>query len=177
MITAEVRRHRGWFLAVGIATVILGAAALVSPIVATLAISVLVGWVLTIYGALAAIHAFRTARWNGFLWSLFGALLAFGAGIMLLFFPMTGALSLTLLIAAFLLTSGTFRVILSFRLRPADRWGWLLLSGLLAIALAITIALLWPEAAAWIIGMLVGIDLVFSGWASILLALAAGRAS
>lgn len=175
MITDEVRRHRAWFLAVGIATVLVGAAALIFPIVATLAISVIVGWILTIYGALAVIHAFRNARWNGFLWSLFGALLALGAGIVLLFFPTTGALSLTLLIAAFLLTSGAFRVLLAFRLRPADRWGWLLLSGLLAIVLGMVIALLWSAAAAWIIGMLVGIDLLFSGWATILLGLAARR--
>ncbi|HNP64858.1 MAG TPA: HdeD family acid-resistance protein [Woeseiaceae bacterium] len=175
IITDEVRRHRAWFLVVGLATVLLGAAALIFPVVATLAVSVLVGWILTIYGTLAVIHAYRNKRWNGFLWSLFGALLALGAGVVLLFFPTSGALSLTLLIAAFLLTSGAFRVLLALRLRPADRWGWLLLSGLLAIVLAIVITLLWPDAVAWIVGMLVGVDLVFSGWASILLGLAARR--
>ena len=175
MITDEVKRHSVWFLTVGIVTIVLGIAALVFPKIATITVELFVGSILTIYGALGTIHAFRNARWNGFLWSLFGALFAFGAGLLLLLFPMTGVFSLTLLVTAFFLASGIFRVLLAFRLRPADRWSWLLLSGLLAITLAVTITVQWPEPAIWIIGMLLGIDLIFSGSASILLARAARR--
>ena len=175
MITNEVRRYSTWFLVVGIATIVLGVGALVFPKVATIAVVLLFGSVLTVYGALGAIHAFRSVRRTGFPWSLFGALFAFGAGLLLLLFPMTGVLSLTLLVTAYFLASGTFRVLYAVRLRPADRWGWLLLSGLLAIGLAIAITVQWPEPAIWIIGMLLGIDLIFSGYASVLLALAARR--
>lgn len=172
-VTNEVKRHWGWFLAVGIATVLLGIAALAFPWVATLAVELLVGWILVLYGVLGVIHALRNARWNGYLFSLFGALLALCAGALLVFYPMTGVLSLTLLIVVFFLAAGTFRVLLALRLRPADHWGWLLVSGLLAITLAILIVVQWPEAAAWIIGLMLGIDLIFAGSASILLAMAA----
>ncbi|HNP37572.1 MAG TPA: HdeD family acid-resistance protein [Woeseiaceae bacterium] len=174
-ITNEVRRHSAWFLIVGIVAIVLGLAALVFPKAATTAVELLVGSILTVYGALGAKNAFRHVRWNRFLWSLFGALFAFGAGLLLLLFPMTGVLSLTLLVAAFFLASGSFRVLLAVRLRPADRWVWLLLSGLLAITLAVAISVHWPELDIWVIGLLLGIDLIFSGFAAVLLAQAARR--
>lgn len=175
MISNEVRRHSTRFFVVGIATIVLGAGALIFPKVATIAVVLLFGLTLTVYGALGAVHAFRNVPRVGFPWSLFGSLFALGAGLLLLFFPMTGVLSLALLVTAYFLASGTFRVLYAIRLRSADRWGWLLVSGLLAIALAIAITVQWPEPAIWIIGMLLGIDLIFSGFAIVLLAQAARR--
>jgi uncharacterized membrane protein HdeD (DUF308 family) len=176
-VTTEVREHRGWFLLLGIALVLLGIAALTFPFVSTLAAELLVGSVLTISGALSLVHAFRAARWKGFLLSLLGALLSLAVGILLLVYPMTGILSLTLVVGAFFLAGGTLRVMLALRLRPVDHWGWLLASGLLALALGVLILLQWPQAAVWVIGVLVGIDLIFAGWSSIFLSMAARHAS
>jgi uncharacterized membrane protein HdeD (DUF308 family) len=153
--------------------VALGIAAIAFPFVATLAVELLIGWILAISGALGIVQAFRVAKWKGFLLSLLGALLSLGVGAVLLLYPFAGIVSLTLLIAALFLVGGAFRILLAFRVRPLDHWGWLLVSGILALVLAILILAQWPEAAAWVIGVLVGIDLIFSGWTLMLLAMAA----
>jgi uncharacterized membrane protein HdeD (DUF308 family) len=172
-VTAEVHEHRNWFLLVGVLMVVLGVAAIAFPFAATMAIEVLIGWILVISGLAGILQAYRSARWKGFLLTLLGALLALAVGALLLLYPLTGALSLTLLIAAFFLTGGGLRVLLALKVRPLDQWGWMLASGVLALAIAVLILVQWPEAAAWIIGLLVGVDLIFGGWTSIMLALAA----
>ena len=119
-------------------------------------------------------HAFRAARWKGFILAMMGALLSLGIGILLLY-PLTGILSLTLVIAVFFMAGGLFRILLAFRLRPLDHWGWLLVSGILSLLLAAIILTQWPTAAAWLLGLLVGIDLMFSGWTLLMLGIAAAR--
>jgi uncharacterized membrane protein HdeD (DUF308 family) len=174
-VTTDVIKHRKGFLALGIVMLLLGIAAIAFPFFATLAVALLVGWILAISGAVGIVHAFGIKQWKGFLFALLGALLSLGIGMILLFYPLTGVLSLTLLIAAFFLASGVLRVLLALRLRPADHWGWLLTSGALAFLLGALILSQWPQASGWVIGVLVGIDLVFSGWVSIMLAMAARR--
>jgi uncharacterized membrane protein HdeD (DUF308 family) len=176
-ISTEVKGNRNWFLVLGVVTVLLGMAAIFFPFFASLAVELLIGWALVFSGVAGIVHAFRTSKWKGFVFSLLGALLSLGAGIVLLLYPLTGILSLTLFIAAFFLAGGVFRIILALRLRPFDHWGWLLFGGALDLVLAALILTQWPEAAAWIIGLLVGIDLIFAGWTMIMLAAAARRSS
>ena len=175
IVTAEVREHHRWFLALGTLLAVLGIAAIVFPFAATLTVEVLIGSILVVSGAAGILHAFRAARWKGFMFALLGALLSLAIGLVLLLRPLVGILSLTLLIAAFLFAGGVFRVLLALRVRPLDYWGWLLASGVLAIALAVLILAQWPQAATWVIGLLVGIDLIFAGWTSIMLGMAARR--
>lgn len=175
-LTAEVKAHRRGFLAMGIVMLALGAAAVTFPFFATLAVALLVGWILAISGVTGIVHAFGIKHWKGFLFSLLGALLSLAVGMVLLFYPLTGMLSLTLLIATFFLASGMLRILLALRLRPADHWGWLLSSGALALVIGALILSQWPQASGWVIGVLVGIDLVFAGWISTMLAIAARRA-
>lgn len=174
-VTPEVSQHRRGFLVVGILMIVLGTAAIAFPFAATLATELFVGWILAISGVLGIVQAFRASRWKGFLWSLLGALLALGVGILLLFYPLTGILSLTFLLTVFFISGGILRIILAFRLRPHDHWGWLLVSGILALLLAALILSRWPVAAAWVIGLLVGIDLIFTGLTSVMLSMAARR--
>lgn len=176
-VTAEVREHRNWFLGLGVLLVALGIAAIIFPVAATLAIEVVIGWILVISGLAGIVQAYRAARWKGFLFTLLGALLSLAIGTLLLLYPLTGAISLTLVIAAFFFAGGVFRVLLALQVRPLDHWGWTLASGILALAIAVLILVQWPEAAAWVIGLLVGVDLLFGGWTSILLALAARRSA
>ena len=116
-ITSEVREHRFWFLALGVAMVLPGIAAIAFPFMATLAVELLLGWILLANGVLEIVHAFRAARWKGFILAMMGALLSLGIGILLLY-PLTGILSLTLVIAVFFKAGGLFRILLAFRLRP-----------------------------------------------------------
>lgn len=170
--TKEVTENRIWFVLLGIMMILLGGAAIVFPFIATLAMELFIGWALVIIGAIGIVNAFQVAKWKGFLLSMLSALLSLGIGVLLLLFPLPGILSLTLLVMAYLIVSGILRIFLAFRLRPLDHWGWHLIGGLLALVLAALILTQWPEAAAWIIGLLVGIDLIFSGWTLFMLAVA-----
>ena len=174
-VSAEVREHRVWFVLLGVAMMLLGIAALAFPFLSTLAIELLVGWILMLTGVVGLVHAFRAARWKGFALSLLWALLSLGVGIALLVYPFTGMASLTLLVGAFFLAGGILRIIQAMRLRPADYWGWLLTSGILALLLGGLILAQWPMAATWVLGVLVGIDLIFAGWTAAILGVAAGR--
>lgn len=174
-ISAAARETSGWFLTLGVALVGLGFAAMVFPLAASLTIDLLIGAIIVLSGALQTLHAFRAAKWKGFLLSLLGGVLALGVGILMLVYPFAGILSLNLLTAAFLAAVGVLRMVLAMQLRPADNWVWLLGSGMLALILAAVILPQWPQGAGWIFGLLVGVDLLFAGWASIMLAGAARR--
>jgi uncharacterized membrane protein HdeD (DUF308 family) len=171
----DIRRQRGWFLALGVFLMAVGFVAILFPFTASLAVSVSIGAVLAIAGIAQLVHAFGVRRWRGFLFTLLSALLSLAVGTLLLFHPVPGLLSLTLLVGVFLLVGGALKVLLAFRLRPLAGWPWLLFAGFLALLLGVLILWLWPAAAAWVPGLLVGADLVFSGWWMFLLALALRR--
>ncbi|PLW81354.1 hypothetical protein CWI75_16100 [Kineobactrum sediminis] len=177
LFTPEVKEKNRWFMVLGVVMFLLGIAAVAFPFVATLAMELLIGWIFTISGVIGMVTAFRTPKWKGFLFEILGSLLALGIGLVLLFFPMAGMLSLTLLVAAFLIASGIFRIFLAFTLRPLDHWGWQIVSGVLALVLAGLILAQLPHAANWVIGLLVGIDLMFSGMIMIMLATTARRSA
>lgn len=174
ILTTAVRDNQRWLLLLGVLMVLLGVAAILFPFVASLAMNMLIGWVLLFSGTLGILHAFRMRKWAGFFISLLGALLSLGLGSVLLLYPVTGIVSLTLLMAAFLFAGGLLRILLALRLRPFDHWVWLLFSGVLALVLAALILTQWSEAV-WILGILVGIDLVFAGWTMLLLAVTGRR--
>ena len=121
------------------------------------------GWLFLIGGVVLVLHAFSTMAWAGFLWSLLIGLLYVVAGGWLAFFPFTGIITLTILLAALFLAEGVLEVILAFRVRPHEGWGWLLLSGLVAIAVGALIAAGLPGSAVWAIGLLVGVNLISTG--------------
>ncbi len=160
----DVRRHPGWFIAVGTLMIVLGLAAIAFPFTASLAVALTVGMVLVIAGVAQLVHAVSMPRWRGFFIILLGALLALAVGILVLFYPVSGMLSLTLLVATFLLVGGVLKIALGFRLRPDLNWKWLLFAGSLAVVLGLVILSQWPFAAGWVLGVLVGVDLISSGW-------------
>jgi uncharacterized membrane protein HdeD (DUF308 family) len=166
----------GWFLALGIALIIVGFAAIVFPLLSTIAAKIMLGWLFLIGGVLLIIHAFSAQGWRGFLWSLLIGILYLVAGGYLAFFPLTGLLTLALLLVILFAAEGIFEIIMAFRVRPHEGWGFLLLSGIAALAVAVLIALDLPGSATWALGLLVGINLLFSGWSYVFLALAGKRA-
>lgn len=147
----------------GVISAILGLLAIIFPIAASITVSLFLGWLLMIAGVAQSIHAFRVKKWNGFALTLITGILALAVGAALVLYPVSGVAALTLLVAGFLFASGIFRSLTALRIRPFDHWGSLLASGVLAIILALLVIFQFPFSAAWFIGLLVGIDLLFSG--------------
>jgi len=152
-----------------------GVAAIAFPLVSTIAAKVALGWIFLVSGALLAVHAFSVQQWRGFLLSLLLGALYLVAGGWLAFFPFTGIVTLTILLAALFLVEGVLEVVMAVRVRPHEGWGWLMLSGLVAIAVGVLIAYELPSSAEWAIGLLAGINLLSTGISFILVALAGRR--
>lgn len=173
MMSAQVTRDSWkWFLALGMVLVLTGGFAMVFPLGAAYGIEVFVGILLLISGCAYMINAIASRK-HGFVWQLLLGLLYLGVGVMLLVYPLSGVVTLTLVLGICFLVSGTFKSVIALASRKSQGWGMLLVSGLLGIILGILILASWPSSSEWVIGLLVGIDLLFAGMTMIMLALAA----
>lgn len=174
-MSAAVREHWKAFLFEGILLVILGLAAMIAPLIASLAFTIFLGWMFLISGIAGIAMTFWARQMPGFWWSLVSAVLAIGAGIVLLARPAQGVLTLTIVIGAYFLAEGvaTIMYALEHRRELSERWSWMLFSGLLDILISAMIITGLPGSAEWAIGLLVGINLVFGGASLIGMALAA----
>ena len=173
---AVIAERWGWFLALGIVLVLAGVAAIAFPLLSTIAAKIALGWIFLAGGAMLLIHAFSIKEWRGFLLELLIGVLYLVAGGWLAFFPFTGIITLTILLAALFLAEGVLEVIMAVRVRPHEGWAWLLLSGLVAVAVGVLIAYELPSSATWAIGLLAGVNLLSTGVSFIVLALAGRRA-
>ncbi len=169
---AELRRKWGWFVALGIVLVILGMIALGSALFVTLASMLFFGWLMIFGGIVEAVHAFSCKRWSGFFLDLLTGLLYVVVGFIIVNHPLQTAVALTLLIAMFLLFSGIFRIVVAFSVRYQNRW-WIFFHGFIDVVLGFIIWQQWPESSLWIVGMFIGIDMLFNGWSLVMLGLAA----
>lgn len=171
-----IRERSGWVLALGVVQIVVGVLAIGSPYVATLASALVLGWLLVFAGVAHAVESFQLQAWSGFLLNLLGAILYLIAGFLVITRPVAGALTLTLILAVFFLVEGVSRMILAFRVRDhVPSWPMLMLGGLLGGLLGLLIWLQWPASALWAIGLLVGVNVLFSGMTHVMLALAARR--
>src|SRR6202011_4026515 len=163
------------FLAEGILLAILGLAAMIVPPLASLAVTIFLGWMFLISGIGGLIITFWARHMPGFWWSLISAALAVLAGGVLLARPVQGVLTLTIVVGAYFLAEGvtTIMYALEHRKELSGRWSWLLVAGLMDIVIAFFIIAGLPGSAEWAIGLLVGINLVFGGATLIGVALAA----
>jgi uncharacterized membrane protein HdeD (DUF308 family) len=172
----EMGRHWKWLLTIGILLVLLGMFAIADAFAVTVGSMLFFGWVLLIAGVIQAVQAFRHRR-TGHLWlHVLNAVLWIVVGVLLLLNPLAGALVLTLLMAAYFMVTGIFRIIAA-SMAPIRGWPWILLSGVVNVILAILIWEQWPASALWIIGLFIGIDLLVTGWSQIMLAFAVRRLS
>lgn len=170
----HVSRNWGWFLFLGIALIILGAAAVAYAGYTTLVTVFLLGILLIIGGFLQIVQAFYAHRWSGVFLSLLVGILYLVTGFLCLYRPETSAVSLTLLIATICLVGGLFRMIGSVLIR-FQHWGWVFFNGLITFILGLLILSEWPYSGLWVIGLFIGIDLILSGWTWVVLSLAARR--
>jgi uncharacterized membrane protein HdeD (DUF308 family) len=173
--------HEHWvlFLVEGIVLVILGTAAIVIPPIATLAVEILFGWLFLISGIVGLVTTFWTRPATGFWWSLVSAVVGIAAGIVLMLWPLNGILSLTFVLIAFFTIEGVASIMfaLEHRRELSGRWAWMLASGVVDLILAFVILAGLPGSAAWALGLLVGINMIFGGWALIGMALHARQFS
>jgi uncharacterized membrane protein HdeD (DUF308 family) len=174
----SVRDHWVLFLVEGIVLVVLGTLAILLPALASLAATILFGWLLLISGIVGLGTTFMARQAPGFWWSLLSAALGIVAGVILLLWPVSGTLSLTYLLIAFFLIEGFASIMFAIEHRNqlSGRWGWMLASGVVDVILALIIFSGLPGTAFWALGLLLGINLVFGGWALIAMALHARSA-
>jgi uncharacterized membrane protein HdeD (DUF308 family) len=172
-IEGALSDHWTLFLIEGIILLVLGVLAIAVPQIATLAVEILIGWLFLVSGIVGAITTFWMRTAPGFWWSLLSAILGIGAGIVLLVSPATGVVSLTLILVAFFIIEGVASIMfaLDHKRELSGRWGWMLVSGIIDLLLAAAVFVMLPGAAGWVIGLLVGINLVFGGLALIGMAL------
>jgi uncharacterized membrane protein HdeD (DUF308 family) len=174
-MSAAVHEHWKAFLIEGILLVILGLAAMILPPLASLAVTIFLGWMFLISGVAGLALTFWARQMPGFWWSLISAVLAIGAGIILLVKPVQGTLTLTIVVGAYFLAEGvaTIMYALEHRRELSARWSWLLVAGMIDILIAFMIIGGLPGSAEWAIGLLVGINLVLGGASLVGMALAA----
>jgi uncharacterized membrane protein HdeD (DUF308 family) len=171
----EAKKNSGSLIFLGVVTVIFGILAVGAPLLTGIAVAVFVGCLLLFAGIARIIHALRSKQWGtGILGTLIGALAVF-AGLMTIFRPMVGLMSLTLFLAGYFLIDGVCEIIAAFKMKPDLGWGWLLFNGIIAVVLGIMIWRQWPVSGAWAIGILVGIHILMTGWSMIILGTGARR--
>jgi uncharacterized membrane protein HdeD (DUF308 family) len=174
-MSAAVKAHWKAFLFEGILLVILGLAAMIVPPLASLAVTIFLGWMFLISGIGGLIVTYWARNMPGFWWSLISAALAVLAGGILLARPMQGLLTLTIVVGAYFLAEGVASIMyaLEHRRELTGRWSWILVAGLMDILIALIVIAGLPGSAEWVLGLLVGINLLFGGATLIGMALAA----
>jgi uncharacterized membrane protein HdeD (DUF308 family) len=166
-----IKGNWGWILALGIVLIIVGTLAVAMPLVASLATALVLGWLLLMGGIAQLVGAFWTRDWSGFFLSLLIGVMYLVLGLMFLRAPVKAELMMTLLLACGLIIGGLFRIIGSL-MYQFPNWGWTLVGGAINLVLGLLIWQQLPEAALWVIGLFVGIDMIFTGWTWVMLSLA-----
>lgn len=167
--------HENWklFLFQGIAMLVLGSLAVAEPVLASVAVDIYVGWLFMFSGLLGLVAMFSARDASAFFWTLLTAALSLAVGVMLVWKPAEGTVSLTLVLTAFFVAEGAFQIgaSLSYREVMPNSWGWLLASGLSDLVLASLIIYAWPMSASWALGLIVGINLITTGLAIVMTAM------
>ncbi len=175
LVMGDVVKHWGAWLFIGVLSILTGIAAIIVPQITALAVEMLLGWLFIFASFLQGIHAYHIHRRRGLGLSILTALLSLIVGVLLLVFPLSGVMTLTLVIGVFFLLGGSFKGLLAFQLRPLPGWDWMLFSGIISLGLGFLIFSMSTQAADQVIGIFVGIDLFFGGWWLIMMALAARK--
>jgi uncharacterized membrane protein HdeD (DUF308 family) len=169
-IPHEIVQYWGWFLAFGIGVLILGIVAVGRAVTATVVSMLFFGWLLVLASGIEIAQAVMVGHWAGFFHHLLAAILFGIAGLLLVTRPVISAEVLTLFMAMFFLVGGLFQIIGSIAV-ALPGWGWQVADGLITLVLGLLVLAQWPASGLWVIGLFIGIDLIFYGAAWIALAL------
>jgi uncharacterized membrane protein HdeD (DUF308 family) len=174
-MTDVAHRATTWSIVLSVLLMVAGLIASALPIIAGIAITVIVGWLLIFSGVLHLAFAWGGGRPGMVTWQILLGLAYGFIGFYVLANPLAGLAGLTFAIAIYLFVEGVLEFMLSFQLRPAAGSGWLLFDGIVTLILAVMIWSTWPSSAAWVVGVLVGISMFFSGMTRLMLSLAVRR--
>ncbi len=165
----EAKKNSGLLVFLGIMTVIFGVIAIGSPLITGVAVAVFVGFLLLASGVARIVHALKSKQWGTGFWGTAIGVLGVAAGLMMIFRPLVGLVTMTMLIAIYFLIDGISEIIAAFKIKPDQGWGWVLFNGIIAVVLGLMIWRQWPVSGAWAIGLLVGIHILMTGWSMIIL--------
>jgi uncharacterized membrane protein HdeD (DUF308 family) len=170
-VSRNINKDINGSLISGVLLSILGVIAIAAPSLSTIFAETWIAVILIFAGFTKLVYATQTRHQGGFIWKLLLSGLYIATGVMLFVYPFTGILTLTLLLGTFLVTEGTFELILAFQLRPQDNWTWILGDGIITLVLGAMIWFQWPFNAPWLLGTLVGISIIFTGISRVMLSL------
>ena len=178
LLSASVREHWRLYLVEGLVLIILGIGAVLIPVVASLAAAIFLGIMFIVGGVVGFVATVMGRHAPGFWWSLISAIVTIIAGVLMLGWPLGGAVSITLVLAAYLVVDGILSMFFAVehRRQLSRRWGWLFINGVLDLLLAGILIWFLPFAALWGLGLIIGIDFIFGGSSLIAMALAAKNA-
>ena len=174
-IRGEVRQSATWSIVLSVLMIISGVSALAIPPVAGLTVTVMLGWLLVVTGALHLGFAWRGHGAAAVIGEIAIAVLYGAIGFYMLARPVAGLASLTLAIAGYLAAKGVLEGVIAFRFRPLPGTGWLVFDGIVTVLIAALIASAWPASSAWTVGVLVGITMISSGFARLMLSMTVRR--
>jgi uncharacterized membrane protein HdeD (DUF308 family) len=161
----------------GVLLICLGVLGVGSPLVAAIAVNVVIAWLIVLAGVVHLIVAFHSREAGSVIWRLLVGLAYICFGVYLIARPVVGVVSLTLVLASLFLVEGVLDIALFFKVRTVARSSWILLDGIVTLLLGLMIYVQWPSSSAWAIGTLVGVSLIFSGVTRVMLALAVRKAA
>jgi len=171
----EAKKNSGFLIFLGILTVIFGVIAIGSPLITGVAVAVFVGFLLLASGVARIVHALKSKQWGTGFWGTVIGVLGVAAGLLMIFRPLVGLVTMTMLLAIYFLVDGISEIIAAFKIKPDQGWGWVLFNGVIAVLLGLMVWRQWPVSGAWAIGILVGVHILITGWSMIILGSGARR--
>jgi len=174
-VTGILKKSLGWSIFLSVLMIVAGILAIIMPPAAGIAVTILVGWLLIFSGVAHLVFGWHTRTTGGLLLEVLLGIVYILVGVYLLLNPVAGLVSLTLALTIYLFAEGILEFILAIRLRPLPGSGWLFIDGIVTIILGVMIWRAWPSSTAWAVGILVGVSMLFSGIARLMLSLAARR--
>jgi uncharacterized membrane protein HdeD (DUF308 family) len=170
-LAPALKQHWGSLVALGALEILMGVAAIALPVAATFIATVALSWVLLLAGALHIVRAVSVHRWRGFAVHILSGGLYLVTGGLAILYPVPGALSLALIVASLLVADGIIRSVFALRLKPIDGWSWMFAGGVGSAVLGVMLLANWPVAGVWALGLLLGVNLIFSGAMNVALGL------
>ncbi len=172
-LNTDINRGVGWSIALSVLMIVAGVLAILVPRASGIAVAILLGWLFVVSGLAHLAYSWHAHHAGGLVWGLLLGIVYIIAGGYVLGHPAVGLKSLTIVVAAYFFVEAIIEFVLSFQLRPLYGSGWLLVDGIVTLFLALLIWRTWPSSAPWLVGTLVGIDMLFSGFARLNISLAA----
>jgi uncharacterized membrane protein HdeD (DUF308 family) len=171
-----VKEVYGWSIALSVLLILAGICAIANPLAAGIAVTIFVGWLLIFSGCIHLVFAWYTRNTGGFFWELLIGILYIVIGVYVLMHLIGGLEALTIALAIYLLLEALLEFVLGFTIRPLPGSGWLVFDGILTLVLAVLIWRTWPSSKGWVLGLLVGVSMLFSGITRLALSLSAKSA-